>query len=163
MSKSVLQKLLGIDFTAVDSTQKHALGIEVDCNDGNRRKYIRAGAAITAKQVLKVDYAEGPNDFTPTAAVNEMIAGVSEVAMTDNYFGWVVVKGSVVALMENGAVAGDRQGSSATAGSVTKLVVTGGGVTAAEAERICSAAAGLPVICTTAPSGAEVFGTVRIG
>ena len=153
---------LGIDFTVVDDTQLHPLGMEVQCVDGCTRRYIRAGATILAKQFLMVDYAEGPNDLTPTTALLDVIAGVAEVACADNKFCWVVVEGNVVGLMENGAALGDRQGSSATAGSVTKTIVTGGGITAAEAERVLSAAQGKGVVCVTAPVGAAVFGTVRL-
>lgn len=153
---------LGIDFAAIDAVQQHPLGMEVQCVDGCIRRYIRAGATILAHQFLKTDTAEGVNDLTPTTALKDVIEAVAEVAITDNYFGWVVVEGNVVGLMENGAALLDRQGSSNTLGSVTKTIVTGGGVTAAEAERILSAAQGKGVICVVAPVGAAVYGTVRI-
>ncbi len=141
----VLQKLLGVDATRVDTVQKHELGIEIDFADGRRRKYIRAGGAIAVNDALKVDVAEGPHDFIPTAAANDALAGVAEVAIADNSFGWVVVRGAVVSKAAATVVAGAHAVPTGTAGTLDDS-------TAAAANAI-ALAAGIGAIFQTTTSG----------
>lgn len=155
---------LGIDFAAVDATQKHPLGMEVTCVDGYKRKYICAGATITVMDFLKVDTAEGINDFTPITDEKDVVEAVSEVAIADNSFGWVITKGIAVGRIANATVIGDRLGASSIAATLDTLVVTADtGPSAAQAERILSAAQGRRAVCVVAPTSDHVYGTVRIG
>lgn len=148
---SVNQKLLGVKFTDVDDTQKHELGLEVDGIDGNRYKYIRAGAAIAVGDALKVDYAEGPNDLDPISAVSQAIAALAPVAIADNKFGFVVIQGFLAGVkMAGSTAAGAKLGSSATA--ATLVTITATTPTAAEVIAAIAAAAGRGVICTVAES-----------
>lgn len=151
---------LGIDFTVVSTTRLHPLGLEIDCEDGCRRKYIRAGATILAMQCLKIDAVEGPNDYTPTTALLDVLSGVAEVAIADNSYGWVITHGVCQALMSNGITVLQRLATSATLGGLTLAIVTGGGATAAEVERILSLASGKGAICIIVPAGADVYGTI---
>ena len=131
---AVLNKVCGIKFTQVDDTQQNELGIEVAANDGRTYKYIRAGAAIAVGDALHVDYAEGYNDLHPTSAASQPIAGVAHVAIADNKFGWVVVRG-VVPVKAATVVAGTPGVSTATAGTLDD--------TAADAANALATAAGI--------------------
>jgi hypothetical protein len=154
---------LGIIFSRVDDAAMHPLGIEIDSIDGLRRKYIRAGAAILAMEVLKIDYAEGPLDYDPTTALNDVAEGVAEVAIADNHYGWIIVGGNEIwTLMANATVAGDELGTSATQGSLTTMVIAGANPTQAEAQRVLAAASGRRFVCTIVPVGATVYGVARI-
>jgi hypothetical protein len=128
-------KYLGIDFTQVDAVgaPKHALGLEVDCDDGTRRKYIRAGAAIAATDALKVDFAEGSFDFDPTSAVAQPLAGVATVALADNEFGWVIVRGPAIVKAAATVVAGAHAASTAVAGTLDDVTAAAADAQAAAA------------------------------
>lgn len=142
----------GIDFSRVDDTRKHPLGIEVPGNDGCTYKYIRAGEALTAKNFLTVDHAEGVDDFEHTDAVSEVIGGIANVAIGDNKFGWIIVHGVVTgANVATGVAAGDKLGSTATAGRADKLDASST-VSQAEARAAIAAAAGVGVEALTAES-----------
>lgn len=89
----VLAPLLGVDAVNESSVQKHPLGLEVPFNDGTRRRYIRAGAAIALGDALTIDFAEGNHDMTPTTSATTPVHAVAAHAFTDNYFGWVITGG----------------------------------------------------------------------
>jgi hypothetical protein len=129
----VLLKLLGCKFTQVDTAAKHALGIEVDCDDGTRRKYIRAGAAIAANDALKVDVAEGAYDLDPTSAAAQPIAGVATHAIADNSFSWVIVRGKATVKVAATIVAGAHLVSTGTAGTLDDVAAAAADAQAAAA------------------------------
>ncbi len=141
-------KLLGIEVDVVDTTRKHELGIEVDFANGKRYKYIRAGGSIAANDALSIDVAEGVYDYHPSpAAANVILAGVSEVAIGDNEFGWVVVRGPVVVKAAATVVAGKPAVSIATAGTLDD--------TAADADNALAAGSGVGAIFATTTSGGK--------
>lgn len=146
----VLSKQLGIEFTQVDAGPvfPHTLGIEVYCDDGTKRKYVRAGAAIAPGDVLKVDTAEGPNDFDPVSAADQPIAGAWPSAfpvVADNSGFWVVVGGDVSVKSAATVVPGAPVVTIATAGTVDD--------TAATAANALASGAGLGGIFTTVAAG----------
>ncbi len=123
-------KLLGINVSKVDTTRQHELGLEVDFVNGKRYKYVRAGASIALGDALVVDVAEGVHDYTPSSAVNQSLAGVSEVAIGDNEFGWVVVRGPVVVKSDD-VEAGAPAVTSATGGTLDDITAAVGNALAA--------------------------------
>lgn len=148
----VLFKLLGIDITLVTSDQRHELGIEIDCDDGTRRKYVRAGAAVAQYDALIVDVAEGHYDLTPASAANQPIAGVAPYAMTDNYYGWVIVRGKATCKVAATVVAGAPLVTTATAGTLDD--------TAGTADNALAAASGIGVILVADDTPSAGLGTV---
>lgn len=145
----VLIKHAGIDFNSVDLTPQHALGIEVDCDDGTRRKYVRAGSAIAAGDVLTVDVAEGDNDYQQSAAAADLtIAGAwpsAYPAVADNSYFWCVVRGVVSVKAAAAVVAGAPVVTIATAGTVDD--------TAATAANALASGSGIGGIFVSATSG----------
>jgi len=142
----------GIDFSRVDTSRKHPLGLEVPADDGCVYKYVRAGGGLTANNFVCIDYAEGVNDVEQTDAVSEVFAGIVSVALSDNEYGWIKVKGvHVGANVATGVAAGDKLGSTATAGRADKLDASST-VTQAEARAAIAAAAGIGVQALTAES-----------
>lgn len=95
LSPQVLEKLLGIRFDVVDTVQQGALGIEIDCDDGTRRKYFKASGAIALNDAL-VAIATVHN-VKSSDAVNLGVMGVCPVSgvATGNFF-WAVVGGPTV-------------------------------------------------------------------
>jgi len=122
-------KVLGIDILAVDTVQQHALGCEITHDDGNTYRYVRAGAAIALGDVLKVDVAEGPNDYDPQVAADIPHAGclpnaTGRAAVADNSFFWAGVRGSFSVKAAATVVAGTPAISTATAGTVDDTAAT---------------------------------------
>ena len=147
----------GIDFTVTTTTQKFALGIEVPANDGCTYKYVRAGGAITALNFVIVDVAEGPYDVVHCSAVSQAIAGVAPVAIADNSFGWIKVKGKQAgANVTTGETAGAMLGTSGTEGRLVEITAA----TPSNAEVIAAIAAavgvGVIVQVTAASNAATV-------
>lgn len=125
MAAEVMRKLLGIKATDVDSVQKHALGIEVDFDDGTRRRYVRAGAAVAQYDALIIDFAEGKFDWQPSAAADVPIVGVCPVSgVSDNYFFWAIVKGPANVKVAATIVAGAILVPIATAGTLDDTAAT---------------------------------------
>lgn len=154
----VLNKQLGVEFTQVDAgpTFPHTLGIEITCDDGTRRKYVRAGAAIAPGDCLKVDTAEGRNDFDPTSAADQSINGAwpsAFPAIADNSGFWCVVRGDVSVKAAATVVAGAPIVTTAVAGTVDD--------TAATAANALASGAGIGGIFTSVTSGG--FATVKFG
>lgn len=133
------QKILGIEVTDVDTVQKHALGLEVDCDDGTRRRYVRAGAAVAQYDALIIDFAEGPYDYQPSAAADTPIHGVCPVSgVADNNFFWAVVQGKTNVKVAATIVAGAPLVPTAVAGTLDD--------TAATAANALAMAAGVGVV-----------------
>lgn len=148
----------GIDFTRVDATQKFALGMEITANDGCTYKYCRAGAGLVANNFVIVDHAEGGCDVAHSTAAAQPCAGIAPVAVTDNYFTWIKIRGKHVdANVATDAAAGADVGSSTTEGRFDALAVTEG-PTQAEVVAIAANAAGVVVTVrvTSVANKAEV-------
>lgn len=125
MPNYVSPKTLGVDPDSVQTAAdgaKHELGIELSFSDGTVRKYVRAGAAIAQFDALHIDFAEGANDFHPTTAVAQPVMAVAPNAITDNGFGWVIVKGPATVKVEDGVVAGEFVVTTAVAGELDTRV-----------------------------------------
>lgn len=112
LSPQVLEKLLGIRFDQVDTVQQGALGIEIDCDDGTRRKYIKASGTIAQFDAL-TPIATTQHQWASTTAANQGVTGVCPVSgvATTNFF-WAIVRGPVVV-------------KAATVVALTQLVSTG--------------------------------------
>ncbi len=96
--------ILGIDLTANDSTPKFAAGSIGRTNDGKLYKYVQynVGAGSVAAVAGNVAYYYAPSgasagattvvtsDLSDSAGLG---AGVLQVALTDDYYGWVQIKG----------------------------------------------------------------------
>lgn len=80
--------------------------------------YVQADDAITQYQACKLDLAASTtgNKVTPTGATTDRIAGVAQVAVTDEYYFWLAVKGMVTCKIATAASAGDLLSGTATAG-----------------------------------------------
>lgn len=144
-----LTQIGGVDFTRVDTTQQHALNIEVQDRRGNWRKYVRAGAAIAAGDILKQDLAESISDYDPTSAVNQIVLGIAERAVANNSFFWMLTQGeSLIVKATAGTTAGATLGSSAVAGTVITLTCAGANPTQAEAQAYNAAMGGRSLVCT---------------
>jgi hypothetical protein len=90
-------QLLGIDFARADTTAQHALGSRQTDNLGNEYVYVQAQGAIGIGVPVQPDgvpNAAGlPHDWKPSGNAG-VIAGVGgQVALADNEFGWVQVRG----------------------------------------------------------------------
>lgn len=130
----------GINPTQVDSSPTFPLGTEADdarggtFNTGKRFRYIKAGSAISAANVLIVDVTDTnglePNVLIPSTAVNQVIAAIAEVAIASGSFGWVQVKGRHAGVLKasganNAITAGDKLTTSGTAGAAINVVGDG--------------------------------------
>jgi hypothetical protein len=154
MTAIVQSKVLGVDILQVDTVQQHALGLEIQMDDGNVYKYVRAGAAIALGDVLKVDVAEGPNDYDPQVAADIPHAGcwpsTRAAAIADNSFFWALIKGNASVKAAATVVAGTPAISTATAGTVDD--------TAATAANALAMASGVGAVFQTTTTGG--FATV---
>jgi hypothetical protein len=160
---STILKNLGVSLGRKDTTAQHPLGIKVIGNDGNTYQYGKAGAAITVMDALKADTAEGIHDVDPTTATEQVVVGVAyPVAAADNEYFWYCVEGIVVgANVADAATAGAILGSTASAGRLGAVTVTGGGATVNEVEQIAAIAAGKGIQALTDGSASNT-GTIRI-
>lgn len=139
----------GIDYTRTDTSQKFGLGVKSVANDGCTYQYVRAGGAITANNFVTIDAAEGPYDVHHTSAVSQQIAGVAPVAISDNEFGWIKIRGKhASANVTTSAAAGAKLGTTATAGRLDALDV-GAAFNQAELRAVLAAAGGVAVLCQT--------------
>jgi len=146
----------GIDIGRVDDTPQHILNLEVDFQDGCRRKYIKAGSDISAFDFLKI----GPGlAYKPTSAVAQPVEGVAEINIPAGKFGWVIVHGLAKAKLAAGVVAGDSVGSSAVAGTGAKLNASAS-PSQAEVQAALAAASGKGVTCVVDQTGG--VGTVLL-
>jgi hypothetical protein len=141
-----LEKVLGVDLLATHTVAKHAVGMETTCDDGTRRKYVKAAAAIAANDALKINVATGPYFFTPTTAALDPVAGVAAVAIASGSFGWVIVSGKATVKVAAAITAGAHLAATATAGTLDD-------VTAAAADAQAAAAGkGVVAIVDDVPS-----------
>lgn len=95
--------IIGMDLTAIDTTQKFTLGSLGQTQDGKIYKYVKyeaAAAAIAGVAGQVAYYANvAVGDATGTIVTSDLSdsdevgAGVLQAALTDGTFGWVQVKG----------------------------------------------------------------------
>lgn len=128
----------GVDFSRVDSVQKHPLGWTLHSVGGTLRKYVRAGATVAQYDALTYD-SEGINDWQPTSGANQGVYGVCPVSgVADNYFFWAIIKGKANVKVAATITAGAHLASTATAGTLDDVAAA-----AADAQ---AAASGVGVI-----------------
>lgn len=135
------RKLLGIDFSRVDTNQEHELGIRIETNDGKAFRYVRAGAAIALGDALIQDFAEGTWDFAPSAAADTPIYGVwpnenvsptqVRAAVPDNAYFWMQVGGDALVKAAATVVVGAPAVTVATAGTLDDTAATAANALAA--------------------------------
>lgn len=123
----------GINPTTVDTTATLPLGLEVDdprggtFSVGKKFRYVKAGGAISAGNVLIVDVSDTnslePNVLIPATAANQPIAAIAEVAIASGSFGWVQVRGR-----HAGALKASGATTAVTAGGVLTTSSTAGGL-----------------------------------
>lgn len=139
-------KSLGINFTQIDATRKQELGLEVDGNDGRRYKYVQAGTAFALGDALISLGSSGVFVYQTSSAADQPVLGVwpadgGRVAVTINYFCWVVVRGYAQVKAAATVVVGAPAITTATAGTVDD--------TAASAANALATAAGKGLIFQT--------------
>lgn len=103
-------KLLGVDFSLSDATQKHTLGERVIHKDGTVYVYVKASAAVAAGDPVKLT-AASISSTVPSVTVAPSgnaghVFGVAPVAIAQDAFGWIVVQGIVQAKTATGLSAG---------------------------------------------------------
>lgn len=151
LNPQVLEKLLGIRFDQVDTAQVGALGVEIDCDDGTRRKYIKASGTIAQFDALT--FTGTQHNWKSTDAVNQGVAGICPVAgvATTNFF-WAIVGGPAVVKAAT-VVALTQLVSTATSGTLDDTV--------AAAANALGAAGGKGVTAITA-DGTPTAGQARV-
>ena len=94
-------------------TRRHQNGIDYI--------YVQADDTITQYQACKIDFAASTtgNKVTPTTATTDFILGAAQVAVTDENYFWLAVRGVVTCKILDAAAAGDVLSGSATAGCLT--------------------------------------------
>ena len=105
--------------TAISSTALYVIGT-VRHENGKKYVYTQADDTITANQAVKLDVAASATGakVTPSGATADILFGVAEVAVTDEYYFWCCVAGSTTILVADSLSAGDILGPSATAGTL---------------------------------------------
>lgn len=120
------RKTLQTPITQIDATALYRVGEEVEVFDdtyGLRRfRYTQADDAISANQALTEDIAAAAagTKVTPLGTAGLSLAGVSEWAVTDEYYFWMGIRGKFVVNQKTGIAVGDVLTGSATAGALTK-------------------------------------------
>lgn len=148
------QRNAGILFNQVDSTQVHPLGATARGNDGAEYRYIKAAAAISANNALKISTTAGLDNLLPTAAATDPVVAVAPVAIASGSWGWVITRGPATVLAAAGS-AGQQFGASATAGTVTALA-PGATYAQADSQALAAAAGGVGIVATAAASGGSM-------
>lgn len=114
--------------TATSTTQKNRIGLR-RFENGREYVYQQADDAITAGQAVKLDAAASATGLkvTPCAALGDSCFGVAEVAIADESYGWITVRGVASCLVADGTAVDDPLGASGAAGVVANVVEQGTG------------------------------------
>lgn len=124
-------KVLGIDLSAVDTVQKHELGLEVKCNDGTTRRYVKATTTIA--QFDAVTQTAVNNVVASTTAVVQPVVGInvlSGVSGAASFF-FLVVRALTVVVKAATVVALAPLVSTATSGTLDDTAASAGNALAA--------------------------------
>lgn len=144
----------GVDLSATGTTAAHGLGAEA-FQDGTIYQYVKAGSTIAVGDALILDTSATDEPFVviPSAAVNQVVAGIAPVAIASASYGWIVIRGKVPsAKVAASTAAGAQLGTSATAGTLSTITIAGT-YAQGEVQRVLAAAAGLSVQALEAESG----------
>lgn len=106
------------DVTTRSQTALNALGTVVHDTDGNKWRYIKAGASIAQYDALRYQgSALGWDDVRPTSAAAQPIIGIAQAAFASGDYGFVLVNG-IGSMKTTGTVAANTQlVSNGTAGT----------------------------------------------
>lgn len=144
-----------VDSTARSASAELPLGTKAYDSLGNEYTYVKATAAISAKEAVKfTGSALGYDDVVKTtAAANEFVVGVATAAFaTTAPYGFIQTGGVVTALVKNSEAAGSMLGTGTTAVGTLELHTTS---TLAGARSIVS--------LTSATNSASVGAVVYLG
>jgi len=115
--------VVGNDLTR-STTALNPLGVRAFDENGNEYTYVKAGAAIAAKDAVKIaGSALGYDDVRPTAADDEVLFGVATAAFDSAAYGFVQTRGRVTCKVIVATAAASSLVPGATAGTL-KLSVT---------------------------------------
>jgi hypothetical protein len=150
MAKFIGFKALGVDVDKESSaTQEHPLGLRVQAEDATygvrEYEYVKAGGAVAATDAVIADVAEENLSVIPSSAADQPLRGVAHVAIDDNEFAFIVVKGAVSVKAAATVVAGTPAVPTATGGTLDD--------TAAAAGNALAMAAGVGVTFLSTTSG----------
>lgn len=143
MAAHSINGLLGVDLDATETsttgvTPRFALGTIVCGSDNTEYQYVRADAAITQYDAVKIDDDYECTPLTTAISGSEPTrVGIAQVAFADTDYGWVVISGSgtVNAISGGGAAADVLIYTTTTAGQVDDVatdVIVGLKLTTAE-------------------------------
>lgn len=119
------------------------LGTRAFASGGREYVFVKAGAAIAAKDALRFGLsAAGFDDIRPTSAAQQFVVGAADgTAFSSGDYGFMLAKGPTTVLATDAITAGAAVGSSATAGLLIAVDATAYGnkagvvlVTAANAD-----------------------------
>lgn len=133
---------LGSDFTRIDTAQKHELGSFDYDNEGGAYVYVKAGGAIAVKDAVMLE----TGFVGKQATTGKYLFGVAVSTLALNEFGWIKIRGKVIAKADTALNAGDGVASViiTTAGRVSEPVaVNEGGATSHGVGRHSSRGVGL--------------------
>lgn len=100
-------------------------------SEGNEFRYVKAGAAISARQAVRLNGSTlGYDDVRPTSAAQQGVLGVATAAFASGDYGFVQTRGRVLAAVVNSTAVGSLLASGTTAGTLelaeaTDLVTRG--------------------------------------
>lgn len=87
-----LTPLAGVNLAENSATQKHVLGQTVMGSDGAVWMYVTADGTLAAGDLVIIDEAFDATPVTTTLSANcAGSIGAAQAAITDNYYGWVIV------------------------------------------------------------------------
>lgn len=114
--------------TATSTTQKNRVGLR-RFENGREYVYMQADDAVTAGQAVMLDAAASSSGLkvTPCAAAGDSCFGIAEVAIADESYGWITVRGVASALVADGTAADDPLGASGASGVLANVVEQGSG------------------------------------
>ncbi len=145
---------LGAYLADTHTTPQFELG-SLTIQNGNTYRYVQASSAVAAGDfvVMNTGSTNEPNVVLPSSAVNQVIEGMSPIAIAANSYGWIIVEGSMTgAKVAASTAVGAQLGSSATAGTLSTITISAS-PTQAEVQRTLAAAIGRSAVALDAESG----------
>ncbi len=129
--KFIGQRDLAVDFDTLtdDVTAKYPVGTLVGDDRGNQFTYVKFSATTAKGDACYISAATAaiPYTVTPTSARAQRAFGISPLAHTANYFGWLQTKGLFLddAKLVSASVAnGDPVNATTTAGALDIVAAT---------------------------------------
>jgi hypothetical protein len=158
-----MSKLLGVSVTSTSTSIQHELGLKAfdPANPQNIYQYVRADDAVAQYDAVMLDTAAaGSGDasdvpflVTPTAAADDVIEGIAQVAIAAGSYGFILIDGDGSSKAAATVVAGAPAVTIATAGTLDD--------TAAAAGNALATAAGRGVVFTSTTTGGVASVRIR--